>query len=95
MVEKQANRNTALDLIEYPSRFPLKVVGNQSTRFEDIVIDLIKARCPQAEHFEVSSRASKGGKYTALTVTFTVYSQKQLENIYRDLYDCEHVVMSL
>ena len=95
MVEKQGNRNSALDLIEYPSRFPLKVVGNQSAQFEDIVVDLIKARCPQTEHFEVSSRASKGGKYTALTVTFMVHSQEQLKAIYQDLYDCEHVMMSL
>ena len=38
---------------------------------------------------------SKGGKYQALTLTFTAYSQQQLEEIYQDLYDCEHVVMSL
>lgn len=87
--------STALALIDYPSRFPLKVFGNQSAEFEDIVLALIKARCPQAEHFEVSSRASKAGKYIALTIIFTVQNQKQLENIYQDLYECEHVVMSL
>ncbi len=95
MAEKQGNRNSALELIEYPSRFPLKVFGNESTEFEDIVLELVKARSPKTEHFEVSRRVSKGGKYTALTVTFTVYSQKQLEDIYQDLYECEHVVMSL
>jgi len=59
------------------------------------VLALIKARSPQAEHIDVRRRSSKGGKYLALTLTFTVYSQKQLEEIYQDLYDCEQVVMSL
>jgi len=95
MTEKHQIRPSGLELIEYPSRFPLKVFGNHTAQFEDIVLGLVKARCPQAEHFEVRKRASKGGKYTALTVTFTVYNQQQLEDIYQDLYECEHVVMSL
>ncbi len=41
---------SALDLIEYPSRFPLKVFGNHSEGFEDLVVGLVKARCPQSEH---------------------------------------------
>lgn len=86
---------SALGLIEYPSRFPLKVLGNRSDEFEEIVLELVRARCPQAEHIEISRRTSKGGKYLALTLTFTVHSQKQLEEIYQDLYDCEQVVMSL
>ena len=86
---------SGLALIDYPSRFPLKVFGKHSAEFETVVLQLIRARCPQAEHIEVRRRASKGGKYLALTLTFTVYSQKQLEEIYQDLYDCEHVVMTL
>lgn len=86
---------SALDLLDYPARFPLKVFGNRSTQLEAIVLQLVKARCPQAEHIEVSRRQSKGGKYIALTLTFTVHSRQQLEDIYQDLYDCEHVVMSL
>ena len=86
---------TGLGLIEYPSRFPLKVLGSHSDEFESVVLELVRARCPQAEHIDVRRRSSKGGKYLALTLTFTVYSQKQLEEIYQDLYDCEHVVMTL
>jgi putative lipoic acid-binding regulatory protein len=86
---------SGLGLIEYPSRFPLKVLGGHSDEFESVVLELVRARCPQAEHIAVRRRSSKGGKYLSLTLTFTVYSQKQLEEIYQDLYDCEHVVMTL
>jgi len=95
MADKPGNNPSALELLEYPNRFPLKVFGSQSAEFEEIVLALLKARSPKTEHFEVTRRASKGGKYSALTVTFTAYSQKQLEDIYQDLYECEHVVMSL
>lgn len=92
---KLESGESALTLLDYPNRFPLKVLGKQSDEFEGIVLALVKARCPQAEHIDVRRRPSKGGKYLALTLTFTVYSQKQLEEIYQDLYDCEQVVMSL
>lgn len=95
MADKSVPQASALDLIEYPSRFPLKVFGNQNTEFEPAVLKLVRARCPQAEHIEVSRRDSKTGKYIALTLTFTVHSQQQIKDIYQDLYECEHVVMSL
>ncbi len=95
MDDTPVKSSAALELIDYPSQFSLKVFGNQSVDFEDIVLALIKAHSSQTEHFEVSSRASKAGKYIALTIKFTVQNQKQLENIYQDLHECEHVVMSL
>ena len=86
---------SALALLDYPARFPLKVFGKHDDEFEPTVIELVRARIPQAEHIEVRRRSSSGGKYLALTLTFTVYTQQQLEDIYRDLYACELVVMSL
>ena len=95
MSEQPSPTESPLDLLDYPARFPLKVFGEKSTQFEDIVLQLVKARCPQAEFIEVSHRPSKRGKYIALTLTFTVHSRQQLEDIYQDLYECEQVVMSL
>ena len=95
MAQKSPLPSSALELIDFPSRYPLKVLGNHNTEFETIVLKLVKARCPQAEHIEVSKRSSKGGKYVALTLTFMVYSHQQIAEIYRDLYECEDVVMSL
>ena len=95
MARQPESTESGLALIDYPSRFPLKVFGRPTDEFEATVIELVRARCPQAEHIEISRRKSRGGRYLALTLTFTVYTQQQLEDIYRDLYDCEQVVMSL
>ena len=95
MTQLSESNESALALIEYPSRFPLKVLGKPCEDFEAVVVALVRARCPQAEHIEISHRMSKGGKYLALTLTFTVHTQQQLEDIYRDLHGCEQVVMTL
>ncbi len=95
MSDSESPNKSGLALIDFPSRFPLKVMGKESEDFEGIVVDLVRARCPKVEHIEVSKRASKGGKYIALTLTFTIDTQQQLEQIYRDLHACEQVVMSL
>jgi putative lipoic acid-binding regulatory protein len=95
MAKSLTDTDSALALLDYPNRYPLKVFGKKSSEFETVVLDLVKARCPQSENIEVSKRESKKGKYLALTLTFTAYSQQQIEEIYRDLYDCDDVVMSL
>lgn len=86
---------SGLALLDYPTRYPLKVMGLYSDELETLVLALVRARIPEAEHIEVRRRSSRAGKYLALTLTFTVYTQQQLEDIYRDLYACEQVVMSL
>ena len=95
MVKPSTQAESGLALLEYPNRYPLKVFGNKSVEFEKTVVELVRANCAQNEDIEVSKRESKGGKYVALTLTFTAHSQQQIEEIYRDLYDCDDVVMSL
>ena len=95
MVKPSIPAESGLALLEYPHRYPLKVFGDKSVEFEKTVVELVRAKCAQNENIEVSQRESKGGKYIALTLTFTAHSQQQIEEIYRDLYDCKEVVTSL
>ena len=48
MAEKSPMPRSALELIDFPSRYPLKVFGNHDTEFETIVLELVKALV--AEH---------------------------------------------
>ena len=88
-------QNAALERIEFPSRYPLKVLGRQHEAFESTVLELVKAHCPAATTIEISQRVSKKGKYVALTLTFMAHSQQQIKDIYLALYKCKQVVMSL
>ena len=94
MIESQ-NTESALDLLEFPNRYPLKVFGKPSPDFEQSMVDLVRLRCPKSEQIDVSRKESKGGKYIALTLTFTAWSRQQIEEIYADLHQSDLVVMTL
>jgi putative lipoic acid-binding regulatory protein len=86
---------SALDLLDFPEAYPLKVIGKPTEKFETEIVELVRARCPQTEPIEVIIKQSRGGKYISLTLTFTAYSRQQIEDIYRDLYESGLVVMTL
>lgn len=72
-------------LIEYPSQFPIKVMGLK-------VDGLVHAITTIAQHFDpafdastVELRESAGGKYLGVTVTVTATSREQLDELYRTL----------
>lgn len=72
-------------LIEYPSLFPIKVMGTK-------VDGLVHAITVIAEHFDpafdastIELRESKGGKYLGVTITVTATSREQLDELYRTL----------
>ena len=44
---------------------------------------------------ELTRRQSDKGAYAALTITVLAESQAQLDDLYRALSSCEHVVMAL
>ncbi|MEO7339154.1 MAG: DUF493 family protein [Caldimonas sp.] len=72
-------------LIEYPSQFPIKVMGENVDGFADAVIAVARAFDPLLEVESVESRLSKAGKYRSLTVTITATSREQLDELYRTL----------
>ncbi|MDE2593630.1 MAG: DUF493 family protein [Burkholderiales bacterium] len=72
-------------LIQYPSAFPIKVMGVHVDTFVDSVVALVQELDPTFDAASVVQRPSSGGKYLGLTVTVTATSREQLDNIYRAL----------
>lgn len=72
-------------LIEYPSLFPIKVMGLHA---EDLVHNITKV-AKEFDHFfdatTVELRPSSTGKYLGVTITVTATSREQLDNLYRAL----------
>lgn len=87
--------SSALELLEYPCRFPLKVVGKKTESFETHVIELVKQHLPDPHSVEISINASRNQRYLSITLTFEAHSQTQLETIYRVLYESPQVTMTL
>jgi hypothetical protein len=72
-------------LIEYPSAFPIKVMGLHEEGFTEAVIAVARYFDPAFDATTLEVRHSKGGKYLGLTITVTATSREQLDELYRTL----------
>jgi uncharacterized protein len=72
-------------LIEYPSAFPIKVMGAQADGFEDAMVSIALQFDATFDAGTIERRPSKGGNYIGLTLTVTATSREQLDELYRTL----------
>ena len=72
-------------LIEYPSAFPIKVMGAHVAGFTEAIVAVAQQFDPGFDAATVESRPSKGGNYLGLTITITATSREQLDELYRTL----------
>jgi putative lipoic acid-binding regulatory protein len=72
-------------LIEYPSPFPIKVMGANVDGFAEAVVEIARHFDPLLDADGIESRLSKAGNYRSLTVTITATSREQLDELYRTL----------
>jgi uncharacterized protein len=72
-------------LIEYPSRFPIKVMGAKVDGFVHAVTAIARQFDPEFDAASVELRDSSAGKYLGVTITVTATSREQLDELYRTL----------
>jgi len=72
-------------LIEYPCRFPIKVMGAKVDGFVHAVTTVAHAFDPTFDATTIELRESKGGNYLGVTITITATSREQLDELYRTL----------
>ena len=72
-------------LIEYPSAFPIKVMGPHVEGFTEAIVMVAQSFDPSFDAGTIESRPSKGGNYLGLTITITATSREQLDELYRTL----------
>jgi putative lipoic acid-binding regulatory protein len=72
-------------LIQYPSAFPIKVMGLQVEGFEAAMVAVALQFDPAFDASTIERRPSSAGKYLGLTLTVTATSREQLDELYRTL----------
>jgi putative lipoic acid-binding regulatory protein len=72
-------------LIEYPSQFPIKVMGANVEGFAAAVVHVVQRFDPDFDVATVRTRPSRGGNYLGVTITITATSREQLDELYRTL----------
>jgi putative lipoic acid-binding regulatory protein len=73
-------------LIEYPSDFPIKVMGKQHPQLAQILTEVVLRFDPEFDAATVEMRPSKAGNYIGLTFTVRATSREQLDDLYRALH---------
>lgn len=72
-------------LIEYPSQFPIKVLGANVEGFAEAIVAIARRFDPAFDVATLERRPSAAGKYLGLTITITATSREQLDELYRTL----------
>ena len=80
-------------LIEYPSQFPIKVMGKAHPDFAQTLTAVVLEHDPEFDPATVEMRPSRSGNYIGLTFTVTATSREQLDALYRALHG--HAMVSV
>jgi len=72
-------------LIQYPTDFPIKILGLNEAGFEAAIADLLRLHAPDFDLASIEVRESRGGRYLSITATINATSRSQLDTIYRAL----------
>lgn len=82
-------------LLAFPCSFSIKIMGQATTDFEQLVFTLVRRHVPELALTDLETRTSRQGRYLSITANIRATSRAQLDAIYRDLSAHEQVVMTL
>jgi putative lipoic acid-binding regulatory protein len=82
-------------LQEFPSDFPIKVMGRNDSTLRALTQAIIERHTGPLVDASVRTRTSADGNFLALTYMVRASSRKQLDDIYRELTACKSVLMAL
>ncbi len=72
-------------LIEYPSDFPIKIMGPMQDDFASTMLAVVQQFDPHFDASRLDMRPSSKGNFLALTATVHATSRAQLDDLYRAL----------
>ena len=81
----QPEAEARASLIEYPSDFPIKILGPTHDDFAQTIVHLVLRFDPVFDPATLEMRPSSKGNYLALTATVRATSRTQLDDLYRAL----------
>jgi len=82
-------------LLEFPCRFPIKVMGAATDEFRSLALGIITRHFGELAASDIEERPSSGGRYLGLTITVNAESKAQLDAVYTELTSCRQVLVAL
>jgi len=75
----------AAELLQFPSDFPIKIMGKRVDGFTDEIVAVVRRHAPDFDATTIEMRSSSQGNYLGLTATIRATSRAQLDALYREL----------
>lgn len=81
--------------IEYPCRYPIKVMGPNDDDFADMVLAIGQRHASEVTERSLTVRTSRNARWVAVTLIITARSESQIEAIFNDLKATGRVTLTL
>lgn len=81
--------------IEFPCRYPVKVMGENRDDFAALVVAIGQRHAPEIDAEAVSQRSSRNGRWLAVTLVIEARSEEQLRALHEDLKATGRVTLVL
>jgi hypothetical protein len=85
MADQSQQTPRADTLLEFPTDFPLKIMGERHDDFAQVVVEVVLRHAPDFDPATLGMRPSSGGRYIGLTATIRATSKAQLDALYMEL----------
>jgi uncharacterized protein len=72
-------------LLQFPTSFPVKVMGKRVDGFAQAMVDIVLQFAPDFDPATLEIKPSREGNYLGLTATINATSKQQLDDLYRAL----------
>ncbi len=79
-------------LLEFPTDYPIKVIGRPSDEFRARVHAVVLRHVPLIEPQRVTERLSENGNFLSISYRIRAESREQVEALATDLKSCEGVL---
>lgn len=80
-------------LLEFPTDYPIKIVGRPSDEFRARVHAVMLRHVPKLDTDQVSERLSENGNFLSISYAIVAESREQIVALATDLKACEGVLM--
>ncbi len=82
-------------ILEFPCRFPIKIMGRDRPLFHEIARAIVTRHAGHIHDDAIRQAASRKGNFISITITIEAISQQQLDSIYRELSAHDEVLVAL
>ena len=82
-------------LVEFPCNFMIKAMGKSNPQFHKTVVSIVQQHDESFRADKIIARESKKGTFVSVTFNVYVENKPQLDAIYQNLTDSEHILWSM